>query len=83
MTKDGYLRVSDDKKIITYVVVSDNNTEETRFIRVTFIFSLLGSLELLYASALFLRCIHLMQPAVVFRFKVFQTDVLHAANVFA
>ena len=32
MTKDGYLRVSDDKKIITYVVVSDNNTEETRFI---------------------------------------------------
>ena len=44
MTKDGYLRVSDDKKIITYVVVSDNNTEETRFIRVTFIFSLLGSL---------------------------------------
>lgn len=33
MTKDGYLRVSDDKKIITYVVVSDNNTEETRFIR--------------------------------------------------
>lgn len=42
MTKDGYLRVSDDKKIITYVVVSDNNTEETRFILVKFIFSLLG-----------------------------------------
>lgn len=44
MTKDGYLRVSDDKKNITYVVVSDNNTEETRFILVKFIFSLLGSL---------------------------------------
>lgn len=44
MTKDGYLRTSDDKKIITYVVVSDNNAEETRFILVKFIFSLLGSL---------------------------------------
>ena len=42
------------------VVVSDDDTEETRFVLEKLIFSLLGSLQLLYVTAFFFGCIDFM-----------------------